>query len=62
MKFKNYLESITGVGIYPMISLFIFFLFFAALLYYVLKADKKRILEIKQIPLENNKNEENSKY
>ncbi len=61
MKFKNYLESITGVGIYPMISLFIFFLFFSALLVYVLRADKKRMFELKQIPLENN-DMENSKH
>lgn len=52
MKFINYLESITGVGIFPMISLLIFFLFFMLLIIYVVKADKKKILEMKNIPLD----------
>lgn len=54
MKFINYLESITGVAIFPMISLTIFFLFFLLLLLYVVKADKKQILEIKNLPLDKN--------
>ena len=53
MKFKYYLEHITGVGIYPMISLFIFVLFFAALTTWALKANKNYINEIKNIPLDN---------
>ncbi len=54
MKFINYLESITGVAIFPMISFTIFFLFFLLLLIYVMKADKKQILEIKNLPLDKN--------
>lgn len=53
MKFINYLETIAGVGIYPLISLLIFFLFFAALLLNVFTADKRKIDEIKNIPLDN---------
>ena len=52
MKFINYLESITGVSIFPMISLFIFFLFFMVLIIYVIRADKNKILEMKNIPLD----------
>jgi hypothetical protein len=53
MKFINYLESIAGVAIYPMVSLFIFFIFFSFLIYYVIKADKQHIMEMKNIPLDN---------
>jgi hypothetical protein len=52
MKFINYLKSISGVEIYPMISLFIFFIFFSILLVYVLRADKNHIMELKNIPLD----------
>jgi cytochrome c oxidase cbb3-type subunit 3 len=52
MKFINYLESISGVSIYPLISLIMFFVFFAAVAFYVIKADKKYIERAKNIPLE----------
>lgn len=52
MKFINYLESIAGIGIYPMISLMIFFIFFMLLFWFVFKADKTYIAELKQIPLD----------
>lgn len=54
MKFIHYLERITGVGIYPMISLMIFFVFFIVLLAWVLRADKKYIDELKNIPFPGN--------
>ena len=50
MKFIHYLEKITGVGIFPLTSLSIFFLFFIAMGIWVLKADKKYIGALKQIP------------
>jgi cytochrome c oxidase cbb3-type subunit 3 len=53
MKFINYLESIAGVSIFPMISLSIFFLFFLALLVYVFKANKQHMTELKNIPFDN---------
>lgn len=53
MKFKHYLEHITGVGIYPMVSLFIFFTFFTVLSIWAMKANKKYINELKNIPLGN---------
>ena len=52
MKFINYLESITGVGIYPLTSLIIFFVFFSALSIWAFKADKKYIGSMKQLPFE----------
>jgi hypothetical protein len=54
MKFINYLESITGVGIYPLTSFIIFFLFFVGVSLYVFRANKTHISEMSQIPLDNN--------
>ncbi|MFZ5554335.1 MAG: CcoQ/FixQ family Cbb3-type cytochrome c oxidase assembly chaperone [Bacteroidota bacterium] len=53
MKFINYLESISGIGIYPLISFLIFFTFFILLGIYVVKSDKKTMDELSRIPLEN---------
>lgn len=52
MKFINYLEKITGVSIYPLISFTIFGLFFLMMLVWVIKTDKKRIYDISRIPLD----------
>ena len=54
MKFKHYLESITGVGIYPVVSLMLFFLFFGLMAWWALKADKKYIKALKHIPFPEN--------
>jgi cytochrome c oxidase cbb3-type subunit 4 len=54
MKFINYLESITGIGIYPLISLIIFFSFFTIVGIFVYKADKNFIKEVSNIPLDDN--------
>jgi cytochrome c oxidase cbb3-type subunit III len=51
MKFRNYLETIAGVGIYPLISLIIFFVFFIGLLIYVMRLDKKSLDHMRGIPL-----------
>lgn len=53
MKFINYLKSIEGVGIYPLISLVFFFVFFILLLLYVAKADKKTMEELEHLPIDN---------
>jgi len=57
MKFVNYLEGITGVGIYPLTSLLIFFVFFTALSVWAFKADKKYIHTMKQLPFPGKDNE-----
>jgi len=51
MKFRNYLETIAGVEIFPLISLLIFFIFFVGLLVYVIRLDKKTVTGMKNIPL-----------
>lgn len=50
---KGHLESITGIEIYPMISLLIFFIFFVVLFYWVLTAKKDYINTVSNIPLDN---------
>lgn len=52
MKFINYLESIAGIEIYPMISLSVFFVFFLALTIWALTVNKEHIDEMKHIPFE----------
>ena len=53
---KGHLESISGVEIYPIISLLIFFTVFAVMLIWTMKTDKKYLEEMSNIPLDN-KNE-----
>ncbi|MGC1632489.1 MAG: CcoQ/FixQ family Cbb3-type cytochrome c oxidase assembly chaperone, partial [Gelidibacter sp.] len=48
---KNHMESISGIEIYPIISLLIFFLFFAGLFYWVFTAKKEYIERMSDIPL-----------
>ena len=52
MKFINYLQSIAGVEVFPMISLLVFFLFFVALATWALRVKKDYITEMKNMPLD----------
>ena len=54
---KNYMDSIAGVEIYPIISLLIFFIFFVALFWWVFTAKKDYIKTVSNIPLENQNND-----
>lgn len=56
MNFINYLEKITGVDIYAMISFFIFFTFFIVMALWAWKADKKLIDTLSNIPLKEGNN------
>lgn len=54
MKFvKHYMESIAGIEIYPLISLCIFFLFFIALIGYVIKLKKSYVETMELLPVDN---------
>ncbi|MDJ0645598.1 MAG: CcoQ/FixQ family Cbb3-type cytochrome c oxidase assembly chaperone [Flavobacteriaceae bacterium] len=53
---KHHMESIDGVAIYPMISLVIFFAFFAALFWWVFTAKKEYIKKVSNMPLDNHNN------
>jgi hypothetical protein len=48
--YKNVLQSIDNIAIWPVISFVIFFLFFLCLIWWVLSADKKMIEKIKNLP------------
>ncbi len=48
------LEQISGVEIYPIISLIIFFVFFMLVGYLVVSAPKEYIEEMRQLPLDKN--------
>lgn len=53
---KNHLETITGIEIYPLISLVIFFTFFVVLFWWVITAKKEYITKVSNIPLDNPQN------
>lgn len=54
---KHHLEGIDNVAIYPMISLMIFFVFFALLFWWVFTAKKEYIIKVSNLPLDNDKPE-----
>lgn len=56
---KGYMESIDGVATYPIVSLLIFFVFFALLFGWVFTASKAHIKEVSEIPFENDNQQEN---
>jgi len=49
---RNYLQSIEGVEIYPLISLVVFVLFFVIMFIWMLKIDKNYIKEMEELPLD----------
>ncbi|MBP6180674.1 CcoQ/FixQ family Cbb3-type cytochrome c oxidase assembly chaperone [Flavobacterium sp.] len=51
---KHNMETIEGVAIYPILSLLIFFVFFIGLGIWVFSYKKDKILELSQIPLNDN--------
>ncbi len=55
--FSENLERIAGIGIYPAISLLIFFFFFLALGIWTFKADRKFLSSMSNLPLDKSNNE-----
>lgn len=49
---QQYTEKMEHASIYPMISLLIFFVFFIALLWFVVKIDKHKVQILSHIPLD----------
>ncbi len=49
---KHNLESISGVEVYPILSLLIFFVFFVALYTWTYTYKKEKIDELSRIPLD----------
>lgn len=54
--YKNVLQSIENIEIWPVISFVIFFVFFVCLLLWTFTADKKFIDRMKSLPVEENDN------
>ena len=51
--YKEVLQSIEGIGIFPIISMIVFVIFFAAVIIWYFKADKKYLNKMKNLPLDN---------
>lgn len=51
--FRQYLDKISGVEVYPMFSMMVFLAFFVGLIWYVVKANKAEMDLISKIPLNN---------
>ncbi len=58
----NQLEQISGVEIYPIIAMLIFFTFFILVTYLVIKTDKKEIEELSNMPLDGNDDLQNDNH
>ena len=56
--YKEILQSIEGISVYPIISLIVFILFFAIMLVWLFKVDKNYIKKMENLPFE--KEEENN--
>lgn len=50
---KQFLYNVTGVDGYLIFSMMVFFLFFLGLIWWVIRADKKYITQMKNLPLDN---------
>jgi len=59
---SSFLESVAGIGHYPLVSFLIFFFFFLAVTWYVITLDKKYIKEVSHYPVSDNepREDENS--
>ena len=63
--YKNVLQSIENIQVWPVISFVIFFVFFLCLLLWVFTTDKKFIDKMKNMPIEDTATENqlsDSKY
>ena len=50
--YKNVLQAIEGIGIFPIISMLIFLAVFMAAILWVFKADKQHLQRMAELPLE----------
>jgi cytochrome c oxidase cbb3-type subunit 3 len=49
--FRQYLEGISGIGIYPLFSLIVFFLFFTGMFIWAVRADKDYLTKMSHVPI-----------
>lgn len=57
---SNYLSSIEDVGIYPIITLILFFTVFVGVVIWIFTRDKEYITELENIPLDKKNSTNNS--
>lgn len=57
--YKNVLQSIDNIAIWPVISFVIFFLFFICLLWWVFTADRKLMKKMSEMPMESSTHSDN---
>jgi len=57
--FKNILNDIAGIGIFPTIAFSIFFLFFIGVVIYLVKVDKKHMNDMAELPFDEDDIEDN---
>lgn len=58
--YKNILQSIQGIEIYPIFSMMIFITLFAFVMYWFFKADKRYLQKMESLPFEIGENEDKS--
>ena len=58
--YKNILQNIDNIEIWPVISFVIFFVFFIALLWWVFTRDKEFIAKMKSMPIQESDETEQS--
>jgi hypothetical protein len=58
--YKNVLQNIDNIAIWPVISFVIFFVFFLCLLWWVFTADKALIEKMKNLPVDREPDEKKS--
>ncbi len=56
--YKEILQSIEGIEIFPLISLFIFLALFVGVVIWIVKLDKGYVKEMKTLPLDSDENTE----
>jgi len=57
---KNVVEAIEGIGIWGVVSLMIFFLFFVTVTIWAIRADKNHIQHMKRLPLDDEVDQDNN--
>jgi cytochrome c oxidase cbb3-type subunit IV len=58
--YKNVLQSIDNIAIWPVISFVIFFIFFICLLWWVFTTDKTFIDKMKDLPIDHSNQKKDS--
>jgi cbb3-type cytochrome oxidase subunit 3 len=53
--FKDIFESMSGINIFGLISMIFFFLVFLGVIYWAIRADKKYLEKMENMPLESSK-------